>query len=43
MAFTQLIYLAADTILIAEEQVLLIKRKNEPFKGMWAFPGGFVD
>jgi 8-oxo-dGTP diphosphatase len=43
MAFTQLIYLAADTILIAEEHVLLIKRKNEPFKGMWAFPGGFVD
>lgn len=43
MAFTQLIYLAADTILIAEENVLLIKRKNEPFKGMWAFPGGFVD
>lgn len=23
--------------------VLLIKRKNEPFKGQWAIPGGFVD
>ena len=23
--------------------VLLIKRSNEPFKGLWAFPGGFVD
>lgn len=23
-------------------QVALIKRKNEPFKGMWAIPGGFV-
>jgi len=23
--------------------VLLIKRANEPFKGLWAFPGGFVD
>lgn len=22
--------------------VLLIKRKNEPFKGMWAIPGGFL-
>jgi 8-oxo-dGTP diphosphatase len=24
-------------------QVLLIKRAREPFKGQWAFPGGFVD
>jgi|WetSurMetagenome_2_1015567.scaffolds.fasta_scaffold309410_1 8-oxo-dGTP diphosphatase len=23
--------------------LLLIKRKNDPFKGKWAFPGGFVD
>jgi 8-oxo-dGTP diphosphatase len=23
--------------------VLLIKRAGEPFKGRWAFPGGFVD
>ena len=26
-----------------EIQVLLIKRAREPFKGQWAFPGGFVD
>jgi 8-oxo-dGTP diphosphatase len=24
-------------------KLLLIKRANEPFKGRWAFPGGFVD
>ena len=26
-----------------ELKVLLIKRKNWPFEGMWAIPGGFVD
>lgn len=24
-------------------QILLIKRKKDPFKGCWSFPGGFMD
>jgi len=27
----------------AEPQVLLIERGDEPFKGCWAFPGGFMN
>ncbi len=27
----------------AMTEVLLIERKNEPFKGQWAVPGGFVE
>jgi len=33
--------LAADVIVINDESILLIERKNEPFG--WAIPGGFVD
>ncbi len=25
------------------QNLLLIQRKNPPFQGLWAFPGGFVD
>lgn len=39
--------LTADCVLFALHnnalQVLLIQRKNNPCKGMWAFPGGFMD
>jgi len=35
-----------DVILITNDkpaQVLLIKRANNPFQALWAFPGGFVE
>lgn len=36
----------ADCVVItrdSEPKVLLIQRGNEPFKGQWAFPGGFMN
>ncbi|WP_411844895.1 NUDIX hydrolase [Roseibacillus persicicus] len=36
-----------DAVVLAPAEkpthVLLIQRKNEPFRDLWAFPGGFVD
>lgn len=37
---------AADVILLrqaGEPEVLLIERGREPFRGLWALPGGFVE
>lgn len=31
------------TTRVAPVQILLIKRGNEPFKGSWALPGGFME
>ena len=36
--------LTTDCVIFdGRERVLLIRRKNEPFKGEYALPGGFID
>jgi len=43
----QNIKVAADAVVFSTSgehlQVVLVKRKYDPFKGMWAIPGGFVE
>jgi 8-oxo-dGTP diphosphatase len=32
-----------DTIIQKDSQIMIVKKKNEPFKGYFALPGGFVN
>ena len=47
MPINQNIKLTVDAVIFSKEDqsdfILLVKRKNEPFKGKWVLPGGFVD
>ena len=36
--------IAVDVVIVRKDgSIVLIKRKNEPFKDHWAIPGGFVE
>lgn len=35
--------LTVDVVIKLPEGVVLVKRKNEPYKDKWALPGGFVN
>jgi bifunctional NMN adenylyltransferase/nudix hydrolase len=36
-------YLTADAVLVANQHVLLIRRRGDVGRGQWALPGGFVN
>ncbi|RPJ03914.1 MAG: NUDIX hydrolase [Spirochaetaceae bacterium] len=35
--------MTVDSVVIRDGHVLLIRRNNDPFKGFWALPGGYMD
>ena len=35
--------LTVDVVLPGDGGVVLVRRRNDPFKGRWCLPGGFVD
>lgn len=32
-----------DALIVEEGKIVLIKRRNDPYKDFWALPGGFVE
>ncbi len=45
MDYPQNIKVTVDAVVFTSDhqEVLLIQRKNDPFQGQWALPGGFVE
>ncbi|WLD22592.1 NUDIX hydrolase [Flavobacterium dauae] len=47
MTYISKIFVTVDVVLFrkmnSNYEILLIQRLNDPFKGQWALPGGFVD
>jgi len=37
------VFVTVDAVVICSGHVLMIKRKSEPGKGLWAMPGGFLN
>ena len=37
------VFLTVDAVVVQAGHVLLVKRRSEPGKGLWALPGGFFD
>ncbi|MGZ4862995.1 MAG: NUDIX domain-containing protein [Halobacteriota archaeon] len=35
--------LTVDAVIVKDGEIVLIKRKGEPFRGQYALPGGFVE
>jgi 8-oxo-dGTP diphosphatase len=35
--------ITVDGIIIKDDEIILIKRKYEPYKNSWALPGGYVE
>jgi 8-oxo-dGTP diphosphatase len=35
--------LTVDAVIVKGDRVVLVKRKNNPFKDYWALPGGFME
>lgn len=35
--------ITVDAVILLNGEIVLIRRKNEPYKGMYALPGGFVE